>query len=549
MPHKKIEVVELNKPEETIILEEKKSPLVIFLKKHRGLIISILLIIAFLVLITGLFLTMKNLGESLDPTITQIDTNLENLETTDINITGNYSLTEKTAENIFRNSGKFKSEGSVLLVKTVTSGSYEIKYYSDGTALKIMKNGLITRINALEDGRFGIDDSGIINTKATILDVTLKETKKFSWGIVNYYSDGSAEVKNDKIELYVRNSNDITENYISDNKITYLKESKNIGNTKLNYYYDGTIEIIKDNKSYLVRNESDIKITNNNVTFPNNNKAIIVNTIKCNDGKEIVYYSDGGAIIKDGSRTISVRKSNSIVIKNNKIYEIVDSIYVTPVYKKKNTTYYSNGGAITNYQGRTVYVPENSNIKYDKKNNITIKNEYENLTNRTNINGVTVLTFKTVALVETKEYKAIVPKESVIYNSDGSFKGIISISKIDDSNQFTITNNTKEELKYRLVIEKSDRSNLDVEYIRYQLTANEEYIPPSKLNNNIWQDDNLASKLSAKGINYILIESTIAPFDSVDIKLMLWTDYDTIPNEMQDKYFYGTIKVYSWTEK
>ena len=34
----------------------------------------------------------------------------------------------------------------------------------------------------------------------------------------------------------------------------------------------------------------------------------------------------------------------------------------------------------------------------------------------------------------------------------------------------------------------------------------------------------------------------------LEIKLMLWTDYDTIPNSMQNKYFYGTIRIYAWQE-
>jgi len=548
MPNKKIEVVELNKPEETIILEKKISPIILFFRKYRKLIFLILLILSLLILFGGIFLAVKNLSESVDPTITQIDTNIENLETTEINIQGNFSLTDESAENTFKNAGKFKHQGVVIITKTVTAGSYEIKYYSDGTALKKMKNGIITRINALDDGRYGINDDGVINSKAVTLDVSLKETKRYPWGTVNYYSDGSAEVISDTIETYARNSKDINKNYISNNKVSYYQETKNIGSITLNYYYDGTIEVIKNKVSYLVRDEKDLKITKTNVTFPNNNMAHIVDSKKCRDGKEIIYYSDGGAIIKDGSRTISVRKSNSIIIKDNKIYEIVDNIYVEPVYKKNNTTYYSNGGAVTKYEGKTVYVHENSNIKYPDKNTTKIKGTYENLTNKITANGVTVTIFETVALVETKDYKAIVPKESVLYNADGTFKGIVSSPIIDDSNQFTITNNTKETIKYRVVIEKSDRSNLNVEYIRYQLTANEEYIPPTKLNSYVWESDSLASKLSAKGTNYILIESTIEAFSSANINLMLWTDYDTIPNEMQDKYFYGTIKVYGWTE-
>ena len=33
-----------------------------------------------------------------------------------------------------------------------------------------------------------------------------------------------------------------------------------------------------------------------------------------------------------------------------------------------------------------------------------------------------------------------------------------------------------------------------------------------------------------------------------EIRLMLWTDYDRVPNSMQNKYFYGTIRIYAWQE-
>ena len=62
-------------------------------------------------------------------------------------------------------------------------------------------------------------------------------------------------------------------------------------------------------------------------------------------------------------------------------------------------------------------------------------------------------------------------------------------------------------------------------------------------------DDNITKELNIKGTNYILVESTIEPYDTDNISVMLWTDYDTIPNAMQNKYFYGTIKVYAWVEE
>ena len=63
--------------------------------------------------------------------------------------------------------------------------------------------------------------------------------------------------------------------------------------------------------------------------------------------------------------------------------------------------------------------------------------------------------------------------------------------------------------------------------------------------------DNISGmkELNIKGTNYILIDDVIQPFDTEEISIMLWTDYDTIPNAMQNKYFYGTIKVYAWQEE
>jgi hypothetical protein len=58
----------------------------------------------------------------------------------------------------------------------------------------------------------------------------------------------------------------------------------------------------------------------------------------------------------------------------------------------------------------------------------------------------------------------------------------------------------------------------------------------------------ISQELSVKGTNYILIERTLEPMETDKIRLMLWTDYDRIPNSMQNKYFYGTIKIYAWQE-
>lgn len=549
MPRKKIEVVELNKKEEKILLEEKSSPLVLFFRTHRLLILLTLIIVSLTTIITAVLVNLKNVRYSGEQVIKEvsIDTTLDDYNAT-VTI-GNTSLPEDTAKDTFNRNNTFKSNGEVLLEETIEKDSYTIKYYSDGTALKILKNGTsVTRISPLSNGKYGINKDGIINSSATISDITISKTKDYYWGKVTYFSDGSAQITNSKINMFVRNANDINDNYISNNKVTYLNKTRTVGNITLNYYYDGTIEVIKNNKSYLVRTEDDLNITGSDVTFKNNNQAEIISSKKLDDGRVINYYEDGGAIIKDGNNTLSVRKSNSIVIKNNKIFEIVDSIYVEVSKKNDNTTYYTNGSAVTSYNGNTYYIEENSNIKYQDNTITSIGDKKELLSKETNLYGENVKTFEKIDVITTKDYIAIIPSNKVIYDEKGKIKELPFVELENENTSFEIMNNTNEKVTYRVVIEKSNRTDLKVEYIRYMYSSNNFISNTLKLDDKVWNDE-YSKALKLKGTNYILIENTIEPQNVESISIMLWTDYDTIPNTMQNKYFYGTIKVYAWTEK
>ncbi len=548
MMKKKIEVVELNKPEEKIVLEEKQSNFALFLKKYG----KYLILFALILLITGGFVFFKHIASIKEPDIKEvtIDTSLNEYNATISS--SNNPLTEEQAKTNFRKNSLFKSDGEVLLTKKVESDDFVIRYFSDGTAIKIMKKrNLITRIGALENGEYGIDSAGIINTKAVVSDITIKEIKEYPYGTITFYSDGSAELTNSKMDLFIRNANDVLNNYISNNKVTYLKETKNVGNNQINYYYDGTIEIIKDNKSYLLRNERDLKIDNNNIEFINNNSATIISTKKLADGNIIDYYQDGGTIIRNGTKTISVRKSNSIKIVNNKIFEIVDNIYVEESKKSSDgkIIYYTNGGAVIDYNGEKLYIPENSDILYQNDTISQVDGPKEKLANETNTGNENILFFEETAVIKTKDYTAIVPKSSVIVDKDGNLKDIDNDKDSTGKNDFTISNNTNDIVTYRIVIEKSNRTTLDTAYIKYQLSTKDDYVNPTFLNEKEWTKDKISKNLSIKGTNYILYEGKIAPRDETSIKLMLWTDYETIPNSMQDKYFYGTIKVYAWIEE
>ena len=516
--------------------------------RTKGRLISLILLLLSLILaLTSVYFVMKNLKNSEEMIIREvsIETSLDSLEFID----ANRFLDDDDAKRGFNKNSVFKTKGEVILLKTVEHSKFTINYYSDGTSLKIMKDGSsVTRINPLSDGSYGIGNDGIVNSKARTSELTITSTKDYSWGRVTYLSDGSAIVDNSQMDIFVRDGKDVGKNYISSNKVTYLETTKTVGNVKLNYYYDGTVEVIKNGKSYLVRDVSDLNITSNDVTFKNYNEATIYKTTKTNNGYTIDYYTDGGAIIRDGNKTLSVRKSNSIVIKDNKLYEIVDNIYVTVSNTRGNVTYYTNGSAvITDYEKNTLFIPENSKIKYNSNNGITdVGLDKEKLSKETTVEDEVVKLFEKTAVVKTKDYIAIVPKDGIVYDAQGKIKQLEAPTDDEGKKTFTITNNTNEDLIYCVVIEESPKTTLDVNYIRYQLEAGGRYIEPSKL--KLW-DDAASKTLASEGPNYLLIKDTVLAQSSTDVSLMLWTDYTNIPNEQMDKYFYGTIKVYAWIEE
>ena len=546
MKGKKIEVVELNKKEEKIILEEKKSKFAIFIKRYNKLMILLLMLLSLVTVVGGVFLAVSKIQESLEPNIKKvaIDTTLDKISSI-TNING-IPITDEAAKNIFNKNNIFITNGEVLLVNKLETSNFIVKYYSDGTAIKILtKTNTIIRVAALTNGEYGIDKDGNINTSAKTREVKESKVKDYPWGKVIYYSDGSASIINSKMDMFVRNASDIKDNYISNNKVTYLKDTEKVGNTKINYYYDGTIEVVKDNTSYVFRNIDDITLTQSSVKFKNNNQATIYKTINTDDGKTINYYTDGGAIILDGTRSLSVRKSNSIIIKNNKIYEIVDNIYVEISKKTSSETYYTNGSATVDYNNKKYYVEENSNISYDKNNQIkNINGSKEELVQ----NSDEVDIYEKTAIVKKNNKLAIVPKDNILLDTDGKLLKIKELDTDNLSKTFSVTNNTNENLSYRVVIEKSDKSTLLTDYIKYQLSVDGTYIGPTWLNDTLWKKDKIYNELKVTKDNYILLDGTIKKYETKNISLILWTDYEKTPNAMQNKQFLGTIKIYAWTK-
>lgn len=547
MSKKKLEIIKLDKKNKKILFWERPSKFSSFLKKYNKMFLLIMLILSLTLLTLGIFISVSVLPDSSDLVIREVsidtDIDIDNLDvTSSLNI-----MSDEMAKKMFQNSSSFKKNGEVLLVKTVSKGKYIINFYSDYTAIRIMKNGSsITRINGIGN-EYGISTNGITNSKAEVIDIRKIKVENYPFGVVTYYSDGSAEISNSDVNMFVRNSDDINNNYISSNKVTYMKNRTNINGIKLEYYYDGTVNVVKNNVSYLVRDVNDLIISDSNVTFKYKNSATIYKSFKTDDGILIEYYTDGGAIITSGNKKLSVRKSNSIIIRDNKIFEIVDNIYVNVSKNNGNIIYYTNGGAvIKNYRGQTIYVHDNSLIK--NSNGVISVSDYEVLTENRNLDGNKISLFESTGIVENAIYIAIVPKDSILFDTDGSFKEILIVDDIEPKKPITITNNTNSTIKYRLVIDKSNKTTLDTRYVKYQLLVSGKYMGPSKLNDSYWNKDNVYNSLNVKGNNYILVERILEPQETDKINVMFWIDYDTVPNSMQNKRFFGTLRLYAWQE-
>lgn len=546
MSKKKYDVVELNKKENKILLEKKQNMFILFLNKMGPLFSILLLLIGIGLVSLSLMLVTKKLLVSEEPNIKDAKITVKFLDDiSDVTMKNITPIPENTAVNSFKNNNVFTSNGEILIYKKVEASSYIIYYFSDKSALKLNKeDNTVIRIAPINN-EYGISDNGTINMSAKMSNINIDNIKDTNYGKITYFTDGSALITNSDIDMFVRNSLDIKENYISNNKVSYLKNTNIENGIEINNFYDGSMLINYNGTNYIVRNNDDIKVNGKNITFPNNNQATLTKSISLENNIRIDYYSDGSAIVKDGSKIISVRKSNSIIIKNNTLIEIIDNVKVSIASTKDNTTYYTNGSAMTKYNDLLVFVSDNSQIKY-KDNNVNIEGNYKELTRESHLNNEDIFIFDDITIV-TKDNKTIITNTSnVIMDSDGYIKEIIDNTIEDDKFSFTISNDTNEEINYRVVIESSEKTTLDTKYMRYILSYNNIYTNPSKLEDNIWKYDKLSEKLNLNGINYILLEKSLEAYQMDEISLMLWTDYETIPNSMMNKTFLGTIKVYSW---
>lgn len=544
---KRVTVKKIDEEKREIILEKKDKPLFIFFRNHWLILFITALILSLTIFVLAVIYTVSSLVNSNSPTISKVPISASFGDELTAKINDSGPISEAYVNGLFNQDVSGYDYGIILINDTVRNdkGKYSIIFYSDGTAKKVYDNGKIVRISSLDNGEYGISKNGDINVNARTLDITITKKEKFSYGTITYYSDSSAEILDGdgKVIMLIRDSNSLSKNSILNSIVAVYNED----NGTITKYTDGTTLILKDNTYYIT---SGTDVSDTSKLFKE------VGRDNLSDGRTIIYFSNGSAVIKDDKDSICVRKSNAINVINNKIFDIKDSNYVKVCDTKKlrdgrDIIFYTDGSAIIKDGNRYQYVSYSNNVIMDADGNVVrvdgnVLDSSSVITN----DGNKTINFGDVSLVELDDGSIIIGKSNdLIFDSLGNFKGFN-----DDNDsaliKFTVSNNNSSNVKYVVVFEESDRSELSVNYVQYKVRSSVSNLTGGKLANRYWSNDKLAGGLNMTGTNYVLLSGTLKEYEKIDVNLFLYVlDDGKVQNEIMDKYYYGTIKVYAWLNK
>lgn len=544
---KRVTVKKIDEEKREIILEKKDKPLFIFFRNHWLILFITALILSLTIFILAVIYTVSSIVNSNSPTVSKVPISASFGDELTAKINDSGPLSEAYVNGLFNQDVSGYDYGIILINDIVRNDKekYSIIFYSDGTAKKFYDSGKIVRISSLDNGEYGISKNGDINVNARTSDFTITKKEKFTYGTITYYSDGSAEILDGdgNVIMLIRDSNSLSKNSILNSIVAVYNED----NGTITKYTDGTTLVLKGNTYY---------ITSGNDVNDISKLFKEIGRDKLSDGRTIIYFSNGSAVIKDGKDSISVRKSNAINVVNNKIFDIKDSYYVKVCDSKKlrdgrDIIFYTDGSAVIKDGNKYQYVSDSNNVIMDADGNVVrvdgnVLDSSSVITN----GGNKTINFGDVSLVELEDGSIIIGKnDDLLFDSSGNFKDFND--DIDsDLIKFTISNNNSGNVKYVVVFEESDRSDLSVNYVQYKVRSSVSNLTGGKLANRYWSNDKLAGGLNMTGTNYVLLSGTLKEYEKIDVNLFLYVlDDGTVQNEIMDKYYYGTIKVYAWLNK
>ena len=542
---KKVIVKKIDEEKREIILEKKDKPLFIFFRNYWLLLFITALILSLTIFIVAVVYTVSSIVSSNSPTVSKVPISASFGDELTASVNGLGPVSEEYANSLFNQDVSGHNDGIILVNKSIRNSKdkFSIIFYSDGTAKKVYDSGRIVRISSITNGGYGINENGDIDVNATTSDITIVKKEKFSYGTVTYYSDDSAEILDGdgKALMLIRDSNSLSKNSIL-NSIVAVYDEDNGAMTK---YSDNTSVLLKDNIYYITT------VDNTSQLFREVSRSSLT------DGRTIIYFSNGSAVIKEGNTSISVRRSNAINVIDNKIFDIKDNNYVKVCDSKKlsdgrEINFYTDGSVVVKNGNKYQYSNDSNNVIMDTNGNVVrIDGEVLDSSSVITNDGNRTINFGDVSLIEQNDGSIIIGKnDNLIFDSFGNFKDFNNSTDNSDLIKFTISNNNSTDVEYVVVLEESEKSNLPVSYVQYKLISGSDTLTGNKLANTLWTNDKLAGGLDITGTNYMLARGTLKEYEKIDVSLFLYVlDDGTVQNEIMDMYYYGTIKVYAWIDK
>lgn len=591
--------VKENKENKIIIEEEKtKNPFLLFLKKHKNFLLLTFILLGICTLLVSIGLAFSMFQQSSDFDISYLDGSTDEITTNnDPNIKDEDVANELLGEIS-------RSEGVVLLVKTFLDKNNNVIYYfSDKSSIIVQANGKIYRVSSTKDGKYGIDENGNIDSSSKKILVKSSTTTLEDGTIITYYSDGTAKVDYNGVTIFVRDSNNIKLNAgVKLNNVVPTGVSISDKIDKRNTitmitYTDNTRLVIDNETKYIVNPKVQISTSDDSINYDKNNSFGKFGEKILSDGNTVTYFENGTAIITDSSNnTIYVKKSGDIVIKDNKIYEIITNKYgyskkTVTCSDGKQVTYFDNGAAIVKYKdGTKQYIEDSDEITYDSNKNIASNpTSSKQVSIKKTTDGYDVVNFDNgkSEVIKKDGTSFIIDTNKLIFDTSGNITSNepeTSEKEPDDKNNdtdndednanindtptnplegmyvseadnkynysksieytnFIIKNTNTTQKKFRIVIEEVDNYNkygasrLEPKFVKFQATIGDNLISPKKLNDDTWEDEN-------GKINYVIYDGTINAKSTLDVALSLYVDYAELDNSYQNKAFIGTIKVY-----
>lgn len=570
------------KKEKRIIIEEERlrNPFLLFLKRHKNFILTSGIMIALCLILasTGIAFSLFRGSNDYDISYIEgdeiIDTNKDpELDDEDIK---DELLGEIAREN-----------GIVLQIKTFMSSQGDvISYFTDGTSIVVQSDGKIYRISTNKDGKYGINENGKIDSTAKKIRVTSTTSTLMDGTIITYYSDGTAKVEHQMQTYFVRDSNNVkikngsSLDKLAPSGVAPTKETTKVNKATLKTFTDGTALIIIGDQKYIINKNTEVTTSETEINYSATNAFASISEKTYQDGNVITHFSNGSAIITEPNGNITyVKKSGDLLLKEQKLYEIIPneigySRNTFNIADNKKVTYFDNGAAVIIYpDGTRQYVEDSDDITYDNSKHINGNpTTSKQISEKETTDGEKVYNFdngKSQVIKENGE-SYIIDTDKLKFNTKGEIEddptedenqqggGIpnpgegIYISEAEniyndfknvEDTKFIIKNNNNQSRILRITIEEVPNYNkyntrrLPPQYVKFQATVGDYYVPATTLTQNTWIDEDGRT-------NYIIYEGTINAKETQQVALSLYVNYEPLDNSYQNTGFIGTIRVY-----